>query len=387
MLSQNVQIVCGAGIVSGKEIISLLLARGLRDAGWNPEFVTSCWSDGTFVHRLEQGGFNYQRLRLGFISASLRMRPLMMTLDQLRFWPALAYRYSRHIAATAPQAVIHTNWHHALLLLPLLRQHRDIFWVHELFPNVPHYAQVLRAIAKRVGRVVCISHAVAGSVLALGVPESHVTVIYNGLPAVELMPTSTDPATLRLGIVGQIGAWKGHEDLLDALALLARDGISVKLRIFGAGDRGYIEALKARIVELNLDDQVQWRGVVNKQPDIYREIDVCVQPSRFDEPFGMSALEASAFGRPVIGSSRGGLPEIIEHGVTGLIVEAQRPDQLAQAIKSFARQPDLLRTMGESARKRARAEFSFDSFVSRYITVIEEITGEGTNMGMTSLAP
>ena len=114
---------------------------------------------------------------------------------------------------------------------------------------------------------------------------------------------------------------------------------------------------------------------------------MCVQPSRFDEPFGMSALEASAFGRPVIGSSRGGLPEIIEHGVTGLIVEAQRPDQLAQAIKSFARQPDLLRTMGESARKRARAEFSFDSFVSRYITVIEEITGEGTNMGMTSLAP
>ena len=129
-----VQIVCGAGIVSGKEIVSLLLARGLRDAGWNPEFMTSPWGDGEFVRRLEQDGFNYRLLRLGFISASLRREPLLMTLDQIRYWPSLAYKYSRLVAATSPRAIIHTNWHHALLLLPFLSPHRDIFWVHELFP-------------------------------------------------------------------------------------------------------------------------------------------------------------------------------------------------------------------------------------------------------------
>lgn len=371
MQSPNVQIVCGAGIVSGKEIVSLLLARGLRETGWNPEFVTSRWGDGEFVSRLEQQGFKYRSLRIGFISASFRIVPLLMTLDQLRYWPALAYGYNRLINSTAPQAVIHTNWHHALLLLPFLKPHRDIFWVHEIFPNIPHYACVLRAIGTRVGRVVCVSHAVARSVLALGVLESSVTVIHNGLSPVDSMSAPADRPMLRLGIAGQIGPWKGHEDLLDALALLARDGVRVFLRIFGAGNPDYVKELKARVAELDLNDQVEWCGVMSKQSDIYRDIDVCVQPSRFDEPFGMSALEAGAFGRPVIGSARGGLPEIIEQGVTGFIVEAQHPNQLAKAIRAFVGRPDLIKTMGEAARKRIQSEFSLERCVGQFIQVIE----------------
>ena len=126
MSAPTILVVCGAGIVAGKEIVSLHLARGLRDAGWEPQFMTSNWGDGEFVRRLEHDDIPYQRLRLGFISASLRVAPLLMTLDQPRYWPALVYGYLRIIARTAPRAVIHTNWHHALLLLPFLRPRRDI---------------------------------------------------------------------------------------------------------------------------------------------------------------------------------------------------------------------------------------------------------------------
>jgi glycosyltransferase involved in cell wall biosynthesis len=87
----------------------------------------------------------------------------------------------------------------------------------------------------------------------------------------------------------------------------------------------------------------------------------------------MSALEASGFGRPVICSNRGGLPEIIEHGVTGFAVEAQRPDLLANAIKSFAHDPLLIKTMGEAARNRVRTEFSLERFVAQFTQVIEEM--------------
>src|SRR5205809_945023 len=107
----TIGIVCGAGMVSGKEIVSLSLARGLRDAGWKPTFVTSRWNDGDFIGRLESSGFPYELLRLGFISASFRPRPLLKTLDQMRYWPALAHGYIRFVAETAPRAVIHTNWH------------------------------------------------------------------------------------------------------------------------------------------------------------------------------------------------------------------------------------------------------------------------------------
>src|SRR5437763_14112957 len=163
-------IVCGAGMVFGKEMASLTLARGLRDGGWDPRFVTSWWNDGDFVRRLQRESFPFGQVWLGFISASLRIKPILMTLDQMRYWPALAYRYNRLIATTKPRAVIHTNWHHAVLLLPLLDPRRDILWLHDLFPISRRYACMLTTVAKRVGRVVCVSSAVARNAVALGVP-------------------------------------------------------------------------------------------------------------------------------------------------------------------------------------------------------------------------
>jgi glycosyltransferase involved in cell wall biosynthesis len=367
-----VLIVCGAGIVSGKEIVSLHLARGLRDAGWNPQFVTSKWGSGDFVRRLENDGFAYQRLPLGFISKSLRVEPMLMTLDQLRYWPSLAHGYVQAVKKIAPRAVIHTNWHHVLLLLPFLRPRRDIYWVHELFPNVAHYSYILRAIAKRVGRIVCVSHAAAHSVVALGVPESRVTVVHNGLPPVEPAPEATERTMLRLGIVGQISAWKGHEDLLEALTLLARDGVRVVLQIFGTGASDYVEAMKQKVFELNLEN-VEWRGFIADPKNIYADIDLCIVPSRLDDPLPTVALEGGAFGRPVIGTSRGGLPEIVEDGATGLVIDARRPDQLAHAIKAFVRNPDLVKTMGEAARKRIQSKFSLERCVSQFIQVGEEL--------------
>ena len=356
---------CGAGIVSGKEIVSLHLARGLRDAGWNPEFVTSSWSDGEYVRRLKHDGFKYQRLRMGFISASLRLDPLLMTLDQLRFWPALAYRYTRLIKATAPRTVIHTNWHHALLLLPFLKPQRDIFWVHECFANTSRYSHVLRTIGKRVGRIVCVSRAAARAVVALGVPESHVVVIHNGLPPHDSIPAPDGRPTLRVGIVGQIDPRKGHDDLIDALALLYRDGTHATLRIFGTGNPEYVASLKRKVSKLQLDDKVQWCGYVRSQVEIYTNLDICVVPTRIEEPFATSALEAGGFGRPVICSIRGGLSEIVEHGVTGFAVEGQRPDLLAKAIKCFAHDPLLIKTMGEAARNRIQTEFSQSRIIFR----------------------
>jgi glycosyltransferase involved in cell wall biosynthesis len=370
---RTIEIVCGAGLVAGKEIVSLLLGRGLRDRGWNPEFITSSWCDQEFIRRLEQDDFKYQRLRIGFISASLRLDPLLMTLDQLRYWPALAYRYTHLIKANAPRAVIHTNWHHALLLLPFLKPQRDIFWVHECFPETSRYGHVLRRIAKKVGRVVCVSYAAARAVTALGVPESDVVVVHNGIPPSEAIPAPGGQPTLRVGIVGQIAPWKGHDDLIDAFALLCRDGSPATLRIFGKGDPEYVASLKRKISKLQLDDKVEWRGFVSNQAEIYTNLDICVVPSRIEEPFGMSALEAGGFGRPVICSIRGGLPEIVEHGVTGFAVAAERPDELAKAISSFVHDVPLVRTMGEAARKRIQREFSLERFVNGFGQAVEEL--------------
>jgi len=374
--TRTVQIVCGAGLISGKEIVSLHLGRGLRDAAWNVQFVTSKWGDVEFIRRLEHDGFAYQRLRLGFISVTPRIEPLLMTLDQLRFWPALVGGYMRLVKRTDPQAVVHTNWHHTLLLLPLLRTRRDIYWAHDLVPNIPRYARMFRAIAERVGKVVCVSHAVARGIVALGVPESKVVTVHSGIPPIESISSPGDHPKLRLGIVGQIGPWKGHDDLIDSLALLPRDRTRVSLQIFGAGDPEHVKSLKNRIAELNLSDQVEWCGFVSDRAEIYSRIDVCVVPSRCEEALGMTALEAGGFGRPVISSNRGGLPEVVVDGATGLVVEAERPDHLAQAITSFSDNPDRIKSMGQAARKRIQSEFSLDRCVGQFIQVVEDIKAQ-----------
>jgi glycosyltransferase involved in cell wall biosynthesis len=369
----KVLIVCPAGIVSGKEIISLALARGLRAKGWDPEFVTSSWNDGDFIRRLESEELKYTLLRLGFISISPHLKQLAMSIEQLRHWPTLIARYLRLTAQTSPELVIHTNWHHALLLLPFLDMQRDIFWAHETIPCRARERRAFRSIGKRVARLVCVSHAVAATVEAAGIPRSKITVIHNGSPSRTTLPSPANNFGLRLGIVGQIGAWKGHDDIIEALAILLRKGRKVTLRVFGTGAPDYIERLMRRASNLDIANSIEWCGFVARHEEIFSAIDVCVVPSRFDEPFGMSALEAGSFGRPVIGSSRGGLPEIIEHGLTGFLVEPERPDQLADAIDILAQDPDLVLRMGGAAQKRAEMNFSSARFVQLFIDLFDQI--------------
>lgn len=123
-------------------------------------------------------------------------------------------------------------------------------------------------------------------------------------------------------------------------------------------------------MELQLDDHIRWIGFVREQAQIYSQLDAVVMPSRFEEPFGMSAVEAAAFGRAVICSAKGGLPEIVESGVTGLIVEADDVGQLAQAISTMVRNRAFVERMGAAARSRAKANFSSEAFGDRFIQAL-----------------
>ena len=101
----------------------------------------------------------------------------------------------------------------------------------------------------------------------------------------------------------------------------------------------------------------------------------------------MSALEAAAFGCPIICTSRGGLPEIVEHGVTGIVVAPNRPEALADAVRRFLRDPGLLEQMGHAARHRAREKFSVDRFVAAFDQAIAALPhGRSAHTGPVVLA-
>ncbi len=377
-------IVCGAGYVSGKEIMVLQLARGLQTRGVPIELITSSWSDDDFAGRLDALGLPHQALPIGFISATLAWKYLEMTLEQVWRWPGLLRGYSRFLTRQKPVVVVHSNWHHVLLLLPFLSAGRDVLWLHEILPAKPQYRRVFRWIERRVALFVCVSNAVARSLGELGVSAGKIRVVRNGIddPAAGAQASwSGDDRSghraLRVGIVGQIGNWKGHEDLIDAAALLHRRGIDLEFHIIGTGEASFIETLRQRARRLDLEGIIKWRGFMDERSQIYRNLDACVVPSRFEEPFGLTALEPGFFEVPVVATRRGGLPEIVEHEVTGLLVDAESPEQLAASLLRLLENPELRRSLGSEARKRARSQFSSERFVSEFLQVLGDVGNAG----------
>jgi glycosyltransferase involved in cell wall biosynthesis len=104
----------------------------------------------------------------------------------------------------------------------------------------------------------------------------------------------------------------------------------------------------------------------------YRQAKIFVMPSYY-ETFGISAIEAMAFGMPVVGTTAGGLPEVVEDGVTGLLVPPGDPQGLAEAVIQLLRDPDLRRRMGEAGRERVSSEFTVDRVVDQTLAVYERV--------------
>lgn len=360
--------------MGGKEIMALELGEGLASKGCAVEFVTSRWSNGEFESRLQTMGLPASSVWFGFISATLTLDCLRMTAHQLSRWPHLLFGYRRFLRRLSPEKVIHTNWHSLLLILPFLKPERDIFWLHDVIPDKPQYRRVFSLFSKRIGLFVPVSNAVAESLLRIGISRSKIRVIHNGLvgPASVPICERRRSKNLRIGIVGRVGEWKGHHDLIEAFAQLVPLQLTTELHIFGPESSEYAEKLKQRAEQLEIAPRLVWHGFVADKAKIYSEIDVCVVPSRCADSLPTVAIEAAFFGLPVVATRRGGLPEIIEDGVTGYLVEAERPQELAARLGDLLQSAELREKMGSAARARARQYFSRERFVGDFLRLLSD---------------
>lgn len=366
-------IVCGAGVVFGKETIALELGEGLRASGVDVNFVTSLWGDGAFRKQVHALGFPVHSMRLGFISATLTFDCMRMTADQMWRWPGLLVDYRRLLRSETPRRVIHTNWHHLLLLLPFLKPERDLFWLHEMVPDKPQYRRVFGWLSRRLGCFVPVSQAVAGSLRSIGVAPEKIRVIHNGYKdpvAVGAGRKARKGNTIRIGIAGQMTAGKGHQDLFDAFALIAHKHPAAELNVFGRGQADFERELRARAKTLGIDRRVAWPGYVPERASLYSDVDVFVVPSRAPDALPGVAVEAAFFGLPVVASRCGGLPEIIEDGVTGFLVEPANPQQLAVRLDELLQSAERRRSMGAAARRRATAHFGRGRFVGDFVRLL-----------------
>ena len=200
------------------------------------------------------------------------------------------------------------------------------------------------------------------------VPEitTYSSLVYNGLdvPGTTPEPLPRDPP--RLLCLGLLMTVKGFDLALTALASLAYRFPHIRLVI--AGDGPARTELEKQADELGVSHLVDFVGWVTPEnvPALMNGATLVVMPSRWEEAFGLVALEAALMARPVVATRVGGLPEVVVHGQTGLLVEKNDSRALGEAIAILLDDIELASKMGRAARSRAQEVFSLKRHVDAY---------------------
>ena len=224
------------------------------------------------------------------------------------------------------------------------------------------------------------SHAMMDSLwpnLSTLAPCSKAYVAHNAVDLENFAPAPwPDSPPLRIGIVANFAPFKRHEDFLRMAAemIVARPDLEfwiVGEDTQGTGRRAALEQLAH---ELKVDSHVRFLGHRSDIPDIMRQLHLLVVPSQF-EPFGRVVIEAMACGRPVIGSRDGGIPEIIEEGKTGYLIEVGDWKGFARAALDLLADRENWTSMSQAASAAARDRFSIAAHVTQIIGIYREILG------------
>ena len=173
--------------------------------------------------------------------------------------------------------------------------------------------------------------------------------------------------------VGRLVERKGVDVLIKAKRLVDKE-IDCEFWVVGKGR----DEWRFRSLAGSLGVEVKFCGKVPNQelPRYYNLSDVVAVPSKERESFGIVAAEAMACGRPVVVSDVGGLPEVVEDGKEGLVVKRNDPEELARALITLLRNPDLRKKMGENGRKKSLKEFDWNRVTERIENLYRKVAGK-----------
>jgi len=247
-----------------------------------------------------------------------------------------------------------------------------------------------RHALRRADRLVAVSKAQAEWLHEYVRPAPPIAVIPNAIDVERFAaPADGRRERRRLGIpdgapvivsVGRLVKEKGHDTLIDALAMCVADrkAPEAHLILVGAGPEQAALGARARAAQLN--QRVHFAGLQPDPRPLLAAADLFCLASRF-ESMGIAIVEAMAAGLPVIATRVGGIPEVVTEGETGRLVAPEDPGALAGALGELLAQPDLCRQYGVAGRARARAHFGIQARAERITALLEELVAPETNAG------
>lgn len=349
------------GEVTGGQVVAHQLMEGLRSAGHHAIAIFP--REGPMVTRVRSDGFETW------------VCPLTRThrLDQ-------AVRLARRLRSAGVSLVdAHTLFVGTQLTrvatrlagIPLI-EHAHI---EERFSSRSRVAAAQRLLARATSRIpagtIAVSDRVRLASIANGAPCESVVVIHNGVEVGSAVPPHPG-RDVKAVCAARLAYVKGQDVLIDALAL-AGPGIEVA---FAGGDLehggSYQDQLQARATELGVASNVRFLGHRDDLPALLDAADALVLPSR-DEGLPLVALEAMARARPVVAAAVGGLPELLDHDVTGLLFEAGSPEALAAVLARLRDEPELRTRLGAAGHERVAASFGIDQMLAATLAVYRSV--------------
>jgi glycosyltransferase involved in cell wall biosynthesis len=360
--------------VGGAERVLCDLVTGLDSQRFQAE-VICLYSAGKFSEHLKSANIPVRVLGL-----NRRFVPR----NWLKTWLGL-----RHARAD----VIHTHMpESAWYGLPAGYCHRipvRISHLHSVYLRWSVKARTLdRAVRASATLSVACSTAVRDAARGLGYADAKLKVIPNGVDVARFSNPPGRAAARRslelpqddpiLISVASLHEHKGHAHLLDAMARVPGEFPQARLLLVGKVPEGRSAALQESVDRLGLRDAVRFLGRREDVPLLLAASDVFVMPS-LREGFPVALLEAGAAGLPAVASSVGGIPEIVDDGVTGLLVPPRDHARLADAALGLLRDPSRMQSMGGAARRRVNGRFVLQETVRQleqvYVDLLERSAG------------
>lgn len=359
----------------GETYLFLLANRLARDRYAVSVF---CPSEGLLPQRLRKIGIPVVHFEIPRLLSPAALVRLMRLFQQHR--PDIV---QSHGARTNFYATLAGRW----ARVPII-----VCTIHNSLYDYPisHIRRSLYLMGQRLtfalsDQILCVADALAQDLTGRsGRDPGKIRVIQNGVDLEAFDPETVDGSTVRrefglekdtplIGIVGRMTPQKGHLDLLTALPQIKATIPTVKALIVGDGPLR--DELVERARRHRLDDCCIFTGMREDIPNIMGALDVVVLPS-LSEGLPFILLEAMAMGKPVVATRVNGISEVVEDGVTSLLVPPRAPERLARAVIALLTNRELGSRLGVAARQHVERRFSLALMMQQVERLYEELLAQ-----------
>jgi glycogen(starch) synthase len=374
-----------------------LMAQGLFECGHTVHVITRgekdqvSYYDGAYVHQLAQRRGRYERYRhlndlyhsLNHSHAVFEEVKRLQLNDGIQVVDSPVWLIEGLVTATSGVAPVVARLQTARKQIAALQKFRD--------DDSRLIGEMEQALIERAAYLVPNSQATveaAARVYGAAMSPNRYTIIPHGIvpvsdEAVQPFDLQHPPHTFTVLYVGRLEKRKGIADLFAAIPRVLQKIPNVRFIIAG-GDNSHADGFINRTgltypayfssKRPQLAAQVEFTGAVSDEDlqRLYQTCDLFVAPSLY-ESFGLIYLEAMNYAKPVIGCRAGGIPEVVDHGVSGLLVDPESPIALAEAITSLLSAPVKLRELGLAGRQRLLDRFTHIQMARRFAEVYRTV--------------